>query len=399
MTAEVPRYSDGTEVSPREWLLPLIASFASIHGCMTGARLAAPLATLQLGGNAFEVGLLLALFSVAAVVLAFPSGRFVDRNGVRIALRISAGVAFFGTACVAIRPSLLTLAVAALCTGASVNLALVAMQRYAGRASQTNEHRKIVFSWLALGPAVSSFAGPFSTGFMLDHMGLRGAFAVLALLSLLPFVLAPRIAELAPVEAPVDDKRSTWALLREPGVMRLFVVNLLLSLAWDVHTFVVPVLGFERGLSASAIGSIAGAFAVAAICVRIVLPFIAARLQERKVLAGAMLASAAVFALYPFSPNAITMGVLSFALGLALGSVQPMVLSALHHMTPEHRHGEALGLRLTLLNMSSAVMPLIFGSLGAAAGVALVFWLTAAGLGVGHVTARRLRQSLSNECQ
>jgi MFS family permease len=93
------------------------------------------------------------------------------------------------------------------------------------------------------------------------------------------------------------------------------------------------------------------------------------------------------------------MGVLSFALGLALGSVQPMVLSALHHMTPEHRHGEALGLRLTLLNMSSAVMPLIFGSLGAAAGVALVFWLTAAGLGVGHVTARRLRQSLSNECQ
>jgi hypothetical protein len=45
---------------------------------------------------------------------------------------------------------------------------------------------------------------------------------------------------------------------------RLLMVNWLLASCWDVHTFVVPVLGHERGFSASAIGSILGAFAVAA---------------------------------------------------------------------------------------------------------------------------------------
>jgi hypothetical protein len=61
---------------------------------------------------------------------------------------------------------------------------------------------------------------------------------------------------------------------------RLLLVNWLLSSCWDVHTFVVPVLGHERGLSASVIGSILGAFAIAAAAVRVLLPVIASRLAE-----------------------------------------------------------------------------------------------------------------------
>ena len=59
-------------------------------------------------------------------------------------------------------------------------------------------------------------------------------------------------------------KPRAWDLLREPMFRRLLLVNWLLSSCWDVHTFVLPVLGHERGLSASVIGSILGAFAVAA---------------------------------------------------------------------------------------------------------------------------------------
>jgi hypothetical protein len=61
----------------------------------------------------------------------------------------------------------------------------------------------------------------------------------------------------------------------DPGFRRLLLVNWLLSSCWDVHTFVVPVLGHERGLSASVIGSILGAFAIAAALIRVLLPVIA----------------------------------------------------------------------------------------------------------------------------
>src|SRR5260221_9461369 len=51
-----------------------------------------------------------------------------------------------------------------------------------------------------------------------------------------------------------------------------------------------------------------------------------------------------------FMDSALTMGVCSVLLGFSLGSVQPMVMSMLHQITPEHRHGEALGLRLMAIN-------------------------------------------------
>ncbi len=61
-------------------------------------------------------------------------------------------------------------------------------------------------------------------------------------------------------------------------------------------------------------------------------------------------------------------------LGLVLGSVQPMVMSMLHQITPEARHGQALGLRMMAINASSVMMPMMFGSLGAVLGVSALFW-------------------------
>ncbi|MDB5861751.1 MAG: transporter, partial [Ramlibacter sp.] len=81
----------------------------------------------------------------------------------------------------------------------------------------------------------------------------------------------------------------------------------------------------------------------------------------------------------------------SVLLGLALGMVQPMVMSMLHTITPEHRHGEAVGMRMMVINASSVAMPLLFGAAGAAVGVSAVFWTVAAAVGCGTRLAFRLR--------
>lgn len=164
---------------------------------------------------------------------------------------------------------------------------------------------------------------------------------------------------------------------------RLMLVNWCLSSCWDVHTFVVPVIGHERGFSASVIGSILGAFAIAAALVRVVMPVFASRLREHVVVAWAMVLTAVMFAVYPFMQTPLAMGVCSVLLGVALGSVQPMIMSTLHQITPESRHGEALGLRLMAINASSVVMPMLFGTVGAAVGVSVVFWTV--GVVVGPV--------------
>jgi MFS family permease len=154
---------------------------------------------------------------------------------------------------------------------------------------------------------------------------------------------------------------------------------------------VVPVLGHERGFSASVVGTILGSFAVSSALIRVILPWIARRLQEYRLLAGAMILAAIIFGIYPFFESPLTMGICSVCLGLVLGVVQPMIMSTLHQITPEHRQGEALGLRFMAVNASSVVMPLIFGAAGAVAGVSAVFWVVGAGVASGTPLAWRLR--------
>jgi len=182
-----------------------------------------------------------------------------------------------------------------------------------------------------------------------------------------------------------------WDLWRDPLFRRLMLVNWFLSSAWDVHTFVVPVLGHERGLSASVIGTILGVFAAAAAAIRVVLPAIAARVREWALIVAAMVATTMIYAVYPFMHVPLTMGLCSVLLGLALGMVQPMVMSMLHQITPEHRHGEAVGMRMLVINASSVAMPVLFGTAGAIVGVSAVFWTVAATVGCGVRLALRLR--------
>jgi dipeptide/tripeptide permease len=85
------------------------------------------------------------------------------------------------------------------------------------------------------------------------------------------------------------------------------------------------------------------------------------------------------------------MAACSVLLGIALGTVQPMIMSMLHQITPHHRHGEAVGMRLMVINASSVAMPMLFGAAGTVVGIAAVFWTVAAMVGAGSRLALRLR--------
>jgi MFS family permease len=170
-------------------------------------------------------------------------------------------------------------------------------------------------------------------------------------------------------------------MLQHQGFRRLLLMNWALSSCWDVHTFVVPILGHERGLSASVIGTILGAFAIAAAAIRVLIPLLSEHLSEWKVVLGAMVCACVLFIAYPFMPGAWSMMGCSVVLGLVLGSVQPMVMSMIHQITPAHRQGEALGLRMMAINGSSVVMPVLFGSIGTVVGVSALFWAVGAIVG------------------
>jgi len=373
-------------------LLRVIVAQVCLHATMAGMRLATPLLALQQGYSAAAVGLLIALFALTQVFLALPAGRFADRHGLKRPLWLSVIAASGGAGLALVFPVFPVMCIAALLTGGATGATVIALQRHVGRSATDPTQLKRVFSWLAIAPAAANFVGPFLAGMLIDHAGrapadllaFRICFAVMAFLPLLCWLLA-RGAHEPPRVAPVPGAAPTraWDLLREPMFRRLLFVNWLQSSSWDVHAFVLPVLGHDRGISASVIGSILGAFAIAAAVIRVALPLIASRASERSVILSSTVVTAAVFAIYPLLDSPWTMGICSVVLGFALGAVQPMVMSMLHQITPHARHGEALGLRLMTINASSVAMPMLFGSLGALIGIAGVFWVVGGVLALG----------------
>ena len=354
-----------------------IAVQVGIHACMSAIRMAAPLLALRQGHSPASVGVLLALFSLPQAFLSLPVGRYADRHSVRGPIAVCSGFSVFGAALAALWPAFPALCVAALASGGATAAALIAVQRHVSRMANNTTELRQVFSWLAIAPSIANFIGPFAAGLLIDHAGFRAAFALMAVLPLASWYWVRQTPALRLSRAGEAGK-SAWDLLALPQMRRLLLINWMLSSCWDVHTFVLPMLGHERGLSASAIGTILGVFAVATTLVRLAMPMIAARLREWAVIAAAMGSTAVLFAIYPLLHSPVAMGFCSLLLGFSLGSVQPMILSSMHQITPEHRQGEAMGLRMMSLTASGIVMPMLFGATGALGGVASVFWAVGA---------------------
>ncbi len=227
--------------------------------------------------------------------------------------------------------------------GGAVGVASIALQRHVGRMAENPIELKQVFSWLSIAPAFSNFLGPFSAGVMIDHGGFQAAFALLASFPIIAWLLLRNARELPNEDVRPRSSAAAWDLVRDKDIRRLLLMNWFMNASWDMHSFMIPVLGHERGLPATVIGGILGAFAVSAALIRVVLPLFAHRVKEWALITGATAVAGVLFLLYPFATSAWAMGLCSAALGTVLGTIQPMVMSMLHQITPRDRQRRLLG--------------------------------------------------------
>jgi predicted MFS family arabinose efflux permease len=257
-----------------------------------------------------------------------------------------------------------------------------------------SEDRAANFSWLALGFSVSGSLGPLMTGFAIDSIGHAGTFLLLFLFPLPPLIVLwlnrPALPRAKERKAGAGERR-VMDLLRNRDLRRVFIASGLLSMGWDLYTFVIPIYGSRIGLSASTIGVIMGTFAIATFAVRLVMPLLVRRVKEWHTVTAALVITAGTYSLFPFFTSVPLLMVLSFVLGIGLGCSQPMVMALLYNTSPPGRQGEAVGVRTTVMNASHTVLPLVFGALGAALGMGPVFWSMAGLLAAGGYFINRRR--------
>ncbi|HEY8251340.1 MAG TPA: MFS transporter [Burkholderiales bacterium] len=360
------------------------------HLAFVGCRMTTTLFALELGASEFTVGVLMSLFALLPTFLSVSAGRLIDRTGPLRPLEVSMGTLALAAALPFAFPSLVTLYFSTSLLGVSFMYVHIAMNSVFG-AHGSPEQRAVNFSWLALGFSISNSIGPLVAGYAIDGLGHAKAFALLAVFPAIALALLwVRKAPLPrPEHVPLAKRSGVLDLLRIPGLRQTFWVSLLLATGWDLYTFIVPLYGARIGLSAAAIGVILSTFALATFTVRLAMPVLIKQLRQWVIIFAALAISGSCYLLFPFAQSVPPLLLLSFVLGLGLGSAQPVIMSLLYAASPPGRQGEAVGLRTSLLNGSHTLIPLASGAASTAVGMAPVFWLLAAGLLGGAWFARR----------
>ena len=363
-----------------------------LHLAFAGSRVTLSLLALHLQATPLTVGVLISLLAAVPLVFAVGWGRTIDRIGVRKPLLIGACLVLGALLLAAALPRIEVLFIVSAVAGSGFMLVHICVNQVAGLLG-TPEQRSRNFSLLALAFSTSGFLGPTISGFAIDLIGHRLTFLLLGgstAVGIALMLLRPIRLPAHPASAAGHERKRVGDLFRIRGLRRAFVASAVLSMAWDLFTFVTPIHGTRLGLSASMIGLILGSFGAAIFLVRLVLPAIVHRLSEWPLLIGGMFATGVAMIIFPLIDSVSLLIAVAFMLGLAIGGTQPMIMSLLYNTAPPGRGGEVVGVRTFLLNLTQAGMPLLFGVLGSTMGMTPVFWAMAAVLLLGGAyTSRR----------
>lgn len=373
-------------VDAQRRLYELLLLTVCLHMAFSGSRITLALfALITLKASALAVGALISLLAALPMLFSVHAGRWIDRVGVWRPMVYGTGAVTVGTVLAAAFPQLATLFISSCLIGSGFMLFHIAVNHAFGTLGAP-ERRAKNFGLLALAFSVSNVLAPAAVGFAIDGIGGRATFLLLAVFpcAALAALLARRFdAGRAPPETR-GGQRHLADLLKSRTLRRVFVVSAVLSMAWDAFSFMVPVYAAqELRLSASAIGLILGVFGAAIFVVRLVFPLLVHRVTEWQMLLYSLFSCAVCLALFPLIHTVPLLVGLAFILGIGLGGAQPVIMSLLYSRAPPGRSGEAVGLRTLLLNISQTGIPLMFGALGTALGMAPVFWAMAAAMAAG----------------
>ncbi len=371
------------------YLLVLVAILT--HLGFAGSRLAVPLFAVDQGAGPFGVGTIVALYAALPAVLALPMGRMADRIGYKLPLLLGACGIFTALILPWIFPSITTLYFVATLIGMSFMTFQLSIQTLVG-AIAGPESRARNFSYLSLGYASANLTGPLIAGVLIDTVGHARTFALLALPLIPAIALAAtsnRWIHIAHVKSEAI-KGGMLDLLRIKDLRNTLIASGIVSSAWDVYQFFMPIYGRSLGMSATSIGLVLSAFAVAIIVVRLLVPFAVRHLGETRLLTHAMFVACAAFCLFPFFSNPWALAAVSFLLGVGAGVGQPLSMTLVFNASPKGREGEAAGMRITVNQVAHFAIPLFFGAVGSTVGYAAVFLTNAGFLAVGGVISKRV---------
>jgi MFS family permease len=360
------------------------------HVAFKGSKLLITLFAIELGANPLEIGVVFAMYSFFPVFLSVYAGKVSDRLGFRAPMLFGSVGLVAGLTLPFAMPQLASLYISATLIGMCYIFYVVSVQHLVGSFGE-GPARTRNYSIFSLGIGLTALLGPTTAGFAIDLFGHRATYALLALFPLVPIAMLAFFSRIVPrPEAHRTDRREhrVMDLVANVPLRRTLIASATIETGLELVNFLLPIYGHSIGLSASQIGVLLGAFALALLAVRTMMPALVRRSSEERVLSVSLSAAALTLLAFPAVADFTLLLAMAFLLGLGLGCGAPVSLVLAYNRAPAGRSGEAIGLRQTVNKATEMLVPIVFGSLSTAFGMIPVFWLDALMLAYGGALMR-----------
>ncbi|GGC88988.1 MFS transporter [Thalassobacillus devorans] len=354
-----------------------LLSTACFMFSIAGSRPLIPLFANNIGATNTDIGLIVAMFSFLPLFLSLPIGNIIDKIGPKSPLLYSIGLGGVGLICPYLSSNLSGIYISQVLTGISQMIFVIAMQTFTGRFEKREKRDFHIFIF-SIGVAVGSFFGPLFSGILSQQKGYAFTFFILGILSLFSIILVLLLQIKGYSDKNIKGKdidKTVLELLTQRNLRYAFLVSALVLIAKDMFIAYFPLLANEKGISNVLIGIIISINAGAGVLIRFVLPIIAQKWHQRKVISFSILAVAILYMTYPLLEHVTLFLVISFILGICLGIGQPLSISATISNLPSDQVGKGLGLRLCINKFAQVIMPAFLGVVANVGGITGVFYV------------------------
>lgn len=375
------------------WLLPILLNSGFLQGAVYVVRPMVTYKAVDLGAEAWLVGIVGATFALAPLLFAIQIGRWVDRGrsgrallyGTLISLGTTVGLIFI--------ENILLLMLAMPLLGIGHLLVMTGGQTMVGVLSDQKDYERN-FGRLTFYASLGHAVGPFLGGVVADRGGLEvdvdAAFALAAVMFV--FAAISVISVFGIPKTSKEEERQTKSKAKDvfsiKGFKSAILVSGSITAVIDVMLVFLPLLGRELGFSATEVGILLATRAVASMLVRIILGPISNRFGMRTTLNFGSLVTAFSLVVIALSSQFWLLLILMFVAGFATGIGQPVTMAWVSRISPPEIRGLAISIRLTSNRLGQVVIPALAGSL-AVFGAGTIFWLLAALQAGSYVVTER----------
>ncbi|SEB72255.1 MFS transporter [Paenibacillus sp. GP183] len=322
------------------------------------------------------IGLLVSSYSFLSMLMAVRAGRWVDRVGSKrmVFLGGSGLLLAFLLPLFSFRLPLLFLS--QLIFGFSQLLVILSIQKTVGNLPGNRD--KLITAH-SLSAAFGDMLGPLVSGFTFAHYGFGFSFGLAAATTLAALILGCLLKShhwrvgASNMQEAYPYSGSTWTLLKHVNLRKSLIISGVGLYSKELIVAYFPLYGMKIGMSVSEIGIILSISAMMTIAVRFIQYQIVQKFGRTQVMTAALFFSAVAFLLIAWTQIPVILAIIIALMGAGLGIVQPLSIVYALNYTSADRHGEVLGIRLSINRILQFAAPIIFGGAGGYFGLQFIF--------------------------